>query len=157
MDAINLLKADHREVEALFEDFEKAKGVEAQQIAQSICEKLTVHTQIEEELLYPAAHEAMETDDDDMVYEAEVEHTGAKFMISQIEESDSSDPQFEAKVMVLSEYIKHHVKEEEKELFVALKETEVDLDDLGEKLEARKMELMDGGTETAAPKKRASR
>jgi Hemerythrin HHE cation binding domain. len=142
IDAIELLKADHRQVEELFADFEAAEDEEKNSIAQAICRELTVHAQIEEEILYPAAKEALEDDDKDMVNEAAVEHATAKDLIAQIEGMTVEDEPFNATVKVLSEYIKHHVKEEEKELFPALKDTELDLEDIGSQLAARKAELL---------------
>src|SRR6185436_10942741 len=111
-DAIALLKQDHRTVSALFEEFEKADEEEQATIAQRVCQLLTVHAQIEEELLYPAAKEAFEGEEED-----EVEHGSAKELIAKIEGMSSGDEHFKATVTVLGEYIKHHVKEEESELF----------------------------------------
>src|SRR4051812_16589529 len=111
-DAIALLKADHRQVEDWFEQFEKSRKPERkQELADKICQALTVHTQIEEEIFYPAFIEA--TKDEDMHHEAVVEHDGAKNLIAQIQASSPQDDYFDAKVKVLSEMIKHHVKEEE--------------------------------------------
>ena len=142
-DAIALLKQDHRTVSALFEEFEKADEEEQAAIAQRVCQLLTVHATIEEELLYPAAKEAFaDEEDDDLVNEAEVEHGSAKELIAKIEGMSSDDEHFKATVKVLGEYIKHHVKEEEGELFPSLKQTELDLKDLGMQLSQRKVELM---------------
>ena len=140
--AIDLLKADHREVEGLFDEFESAEEDEQDELAVSICQKLTVHAQIEEEILYPAAKEVLEEDDKDLVNEAEVEHASAKDLIAKIEGMTSADESFKATVKVLSEYIKHHVKEEEQELFPSLEETELDLQDMGVQLANRKAELL---------------
>jgi hemerythrin superfamily protein len=144
-DAIALLKQDHRTVSALFEEFEKADEEEQSSIAQRVCQLLTVHAQIEEELLYPAAKEAFEgeEEDEDLVNEAQVEHTSAKELIAKIESMSSDDEQFKATVTVLGEYIKHHVKEEEGELFPQLKKTELDLKELGGRLADRKFALME--------------
>jgi hemerythrin superfamily protein len=150
IDAIELLKGDHRQVEKLFADFEAAEDEEKDSIAQSICQELTVHAQIEEEILYPAAKEALEDDDKDMVNEAAVEHASAKDLIAQIEGMTVEDEPFNATVKVLSEYIKHHVKEEEKELFPALEDTKLDLEDMGSQLAARKAELLAELAEEAA-------
>jgi hemerythrin superfamily protein len=143
LDAIALLKQDHRAVEALFEEFEEADESEQSALATRICQMLTVHAQIEEEYLYPQAKDAFGEEDDEMVYEAEIEHGSAKELIAKIEASTPDDPQFKPLVKVLSEYIKHHVKEEEKELFPSLKDTELDLKELGSQLAQRKMELME--------------
>jgi hemerythrin superfamily protein len=131
-DAVALLKQDHRGVEALFEEFEDADESEQSSLAARICQMLTVHAQIEEEILYPAAKQAFEEEeDDDLVNEAEVEHSTAKELIAKIEGMTPEDEHFKATVKVLSEYIKHHVKEEEGELFPKLKRTELDLKDMG--------------------------
>jgi hemerythrin superfamily protein len=143
-DAIALLKQDHRLVESLFEEFESAEEGEQTSIAQRVCQLLTVHAQIEEELLYPAAKEAFEEEEEtDLVYEAEVEHGSAKELIAKIEAMSGEEEQFAATVKVLGEYIKHHVKEEEGEMFPKLKKTELDLSELGTKLSDRKLALME--------------
>jgi hemerythrin superfamily protein len=159
-DAIALLKQDHRAVEALFDEFEDAEESEQSELATRICQMLTVHTQIEEELLYPQAKEAFGEEEDEMVYEAEIEHGSAKELIAKIEAGTPEDPEFKPLVKVLSEYIKHHVKEEEKELFPALKETELDLKELGSQLAQRKLQLMEQmgieAEEAPAPKRKRS-
>lgn len=139
-DAISLLKQDHREVEGFFAQFEESTSkAEKGKLAAKICLALTVHTAIEEELLYPPAHEEIE---EDVVEEAIVEHNGAKQLIAEIEEMAPGDHLFDAKVKVLSEYVKHHVKEEEKEMFPQLKESGIDLRELGRSLMERKVELL---------------
>jgi len=138
-----LLKADHREVEGYFEAFEKARSDDRkQQLAEKICRALTVHTTIEEEIFYPAFLEA--TEEEDLHHEAAVEHDGAKKLIAEIESSGPDDDYYDAKVTVLSEMIKHHVNEEEKRdgLFAKSRQSEMDLEALGEQLAARKAELM---------------
>ncbi len=161
-DAIALLKQDHRTVSALFEEFEKAEEEEQSAIAQRVCQLLTVHATIEEELLYPAAKQAFEDEEsEDLVNEAEVEHGSAKELIAKIEGMTSDDEHFKATVKVLGEYIKHHVKEEEGELFPELKKTELDLKELGGRLADRKFALMEQmGIEEEAepqPRKRSAR
>jgi hypothetical protein len=141
-DAIVLLKADHREVEGFFEQFEKARSDDRKQdLADKICNALTAHTTIEEEIFYPAFLEA--TDEKDLHHEAAVEHDGAKKLIAEIEASSPDDEYFDAKVTVLSEMIKHHVKEEEQRggLFAKARDSELDLKALGEQLRQRKAEL----------------
>jgi hemerythrin superfamily protein len=141
-DAISLLKADHRQVEEWFSQFEKAKAAsKKQQLASNICEALKVHTEIEEEIFYPAFLEA--TEDKDLHHEAVVEHDGAKKLIAEIEKMSAEDDYFDAKVTVLSEMIKHHVKEEEQPggMFAEAKQSDMDLKALGEQLLARKKEL----------------
>jgi hemerythrin superfamily protein len=140
-DAIAVLKADHREVEAWFDDYEDLKddGKKAA-LAAKICLALKVHTRIEEEIFYPQARAA--TKDNDLLDEAKVEHAGAKELIAQIEASSPGDDLYDAKIKVLGEQIKHHVKEEESELFPEVRETKMDLEAIGAKLSARKAELM---------------
>src|SRR6202044_1617752 len=142
LDAIALLKADHRQVEQWFSQFEKTSSAnKKQQLASNICAALTVHTSIEEEIFYPAFLQA--TGDKDMHHEAMVEHAGAKTLIAQIQEMSPSEDYFDAKVTVLSEMIKHHVKEEEQPggMFAEAKKSKMDLQQLGEQLAARKQEL----------------
>jgi hemerythrin superfamily protein len=141
-DAIALLKADHRQVEEWFEQFEKARDVQRKlKLATQICSALKVHTTIEEEVFYPAFIEA--TEDRDLHHEAIVEHAGAKKLIAEIEDMDPDDDYYDAKVKVLSEMIKHHVKEEEQPggMFAEAKKSEMDLDALGEQMASRKAEL----------------
>ncbi len=140
-DGIDLLTADHREVDGYFQAFEAAtQGAEKKALADKICLALKVHTQIEEELFYPAARE--KTGDGDLLDEALVEHTGAKTLIAQIESMRPEQPLYDAKVRVLAEQVRHHVEEEESELFPEVRETRLDLETLGAKLAARKAELM---------------
>jgi hemerythrin superfamily protein len=149
MDAIELLKADHRQVEEWFEQFEKTEdSARKQKLATQICTALKVHTTIEEEIFYPAFLEA--TDDKDLHHEAEVEHQGAKKLIAEIEASSPEDDYFNAKVTVLSEMIKHHVKEEEQPggMFAEAKKSELDLDALGTEMAARKTELEAGALDS---------
>ena len=140
MDAIALLKADHRKVEDLFAKYEKSRGRKAD-LAKQICKELIVHTLIEEEILYPACREAGV--EEDMMDEANVEHDGAKVLIAELEAGSPDEPFFDAKVKVLSEEIKHHVKEEEKRggVFAQLRKTDVDLLELGAQMAALKAEL----------------
>jgi hypothetical protein len=142
-DAIALLKADHRQVEEWFEQFESTRSdAKKQSLAEKVCQALKVHTQIEEEIFYPAFLEA--TEDKDTHHEAEVEHNGAKKLIAEIEASGPQDDYYDAKMKVLSEMIKHHVKEEEQRggMFAEAREAGMDLKALGEQLAARKAELM---------------
>jgi hemerythrin superfamily protein len=142
IEAVALLKADHRQVEDLFEQFGKSRSAaKKQQLAANICSALTIHAQIEEEIFYPAFLEA--TDDKDVHHEAIVEHEGAKRLIAELRGMRPEDDYFDARVTVLSEMIKHHVKEEEKAggMFAEAKQSKMDLKDLGEQMSARKMEL----------------
>ena len=141
-DAIALLKEDHRKVEGLFEKFEKARDEDRKKaLAREICTELTIHAMIEEEIFYPACQDKIE--DEDLLDESYVEHDGAKVLISEIM-SNVNARFFEAKVTVLSELIKHHVKEEEKRsegLFAQARDAGLDVEALGDRLKARKQQL----------------
>jgi hemerythrin superfamily protein len=146
-DAVELLKADHKAVKALFkkfaalkEDGDENNGNEKIAIVKKICDELTVHTTIEEEMFYPAVRKA--TDDAGLMDEALVEHAGAKDLISQLEGMDADDDLFDAKVTVLGEQIDHHVAEEEGEMFPEAKKAKIDLERLGGLMAARKEELL---------------
>ena len=142
--ALELLASDHRKVEDLFERFESAKEDEDEsrtEIAERICKELTVHAQIEEELFYPWLKDNLDEEDMEMVEEAYVEHASAKDLIAQIEGAGEPDGEYDAKVKVLSEYIKHHVKEEEDEIFPACADMQEELDELGQEMASRKAEL----------------
>lgn len=141
-DAVQLLKSDHREVEGWFEQFEKSRSDDRRaKLAAKICAALRVHTKIEEEVFYPAFLSA--TDDQDLFDEAHVEHEGAKRLIAEIEKGGPGDDKWEAKVTVLSEMIKHHVKEEEKRdgMFAKAKQADMNLAELGAEMAERKKEL----------------
>ena len=141
-DAIALLKADHRQVEEWFGQYEKARDDNRKQkLATQICKALEVHTTIEDEIFYPAFLAA--TEDKDMHHEAEIEHEAAKKLIVEIEASSPVDDYFDAKIKVLSEMIKHHVKEEEQPggMFAEARNSDMDLAALGDQLAARKAEL----------------
>jgi len=144
MDAVALLKADHRKVEELFESFEKTHDADRKEkLVKQICTELSVHTLIEEEIFYPACTGQVE---EDKVDEAYVEHDGAKVLISELLKSDSGNEFYNAKLKVLSELIKHHVKEEEQRsegLFAQAKKAGLDMEDLGERLMQRKQELLE--------------
>ena len=144
--AIDLLVSDHREVKALFKEYDKlveaqAESGEKQAMALQICTMLTAHATAEEELFYPAAREVLD-DDENLVDEADVEHACAKELIAQIEAGSPDDALYDAKVKVLGEYIDHHVKEEEGEMFPKVSKSELDLDALGADIAARKAELL---------------
>lgn len=143
MNAIDLLTQDHRTVDALFEEFESASGTSRKvTIANTICDELTVHATIEEEIFYPAALGALKKDDADLIWEATVEHGTLEGLIAVIRNHDGSDDAFEAHVTVLKEYVQHHVKEEENEMFPKVRATRLDLDALGMQLAERKEALM---------------
>ena len=142
LDAVALLKADHRKVEGLFAQFEAAKGDgKKKALAEQICMELTVHTRIEEDVFYPACEGAVE---EDKLQEAYVEHDGAKVLIAEIEAGGPDDDFYDAKVKVLSEQIEHHVEEEEKRvegMFSQARKAGLDMDALGEKMAAEKAQL----------------
>jgi hemerythrin superfamily protein len=141
-DALTFLKREHQEVADLFATFPQTRTRDQQeQLARKICRALKVHAQIEEEIFYPAARDALDASGDQMLNQAEVEHDVVKGLISSIEES-TNDPLFEAEVKVLGEYVKHHVAEEENELFPKLHQADMDLASLGRALAARKEELL---------------
>jgi Hemerythrin HHE cation binding domain len=142
IDAIALLKADHRKVERLFEQFEAATGAAKKQaLATQICTELTVHATIEEEIFYPACEGRVE---DDLLNEGYVEHDGAKVLIAEIEAGNPDDQFYDGKVKVLSEQIEHHVGEEERPstgIFSQARAAGLDMDALGAQLAARKKAL----------------
>lgn len=145
VDAIDLLKKDHDEVDALFNDYELLtegeldKG-DRRELLSRICGMLMVHAMIEEEIFYPAARKAKVASD--LLNEPQVEHASAKELIAQIGATNVGDPLYDAKVKVLGEYIRHHVKEEENEMFPKCRESTMDLAEIGAQLEARKAALM---------------
>lgn len=159
LDAIQLLTSDHDAVKKLFTSYTKlaesgGSAEEKAAIAADICMELTVHAQVEEEIFYPAVREAV--DDDLMMNEAAVEHGSAKGLIETIVASDPSDEMFDANVVVLGEYISHHVKEEQSEMFPKAKKAKLDLKALGEEIATRKEQLkaeyaMNGEDESADP------
>jgi hypothetical protein len=148
--AVRLLKQDHREVEGWFDEYEQLEAeADKLDLFNRIALALKVHTGIEEEIFYPEERGEIE---DDMLDEAYVEHAGAKKLIAEIEAMRPSDEFYDAKVKVLGEYIKHHVKEEEQPggLFAQAKKGDEDLDAMGERLKARKQKLM---TELRRPRR----
>ena len=142
-DAISLLKADHESVSELFDEYENARSApQKKALVEEICTQLNVHAQIEEEIFYPEVRKVLK--DKDLVDEAAIEHASLKDLIFQIEGVEPSVEMYDAKVKVLSEYVKHHVKEEQNEMFPKVKATSLDLVDLGGRLYARKAELLAG-------------
>ncbi|MGF1548940.1 MAG: hemerythrin domain-containing protein [Sphingomonadaceae bacterium] len=156
-DATHLLAEDHREVEDLFEKFENASGKERKEkIARTICTELKIHSLIEEEIFYPALRGKVSDEDLDEAY---VEHDGAKVLINEIEAGGPDEDFYDSKVKVLKEQIEHHVEEEEKQrgnLFQQARAADIDLDELGRKMKARKQELKaqaeSGGLGPARPR-----
>ena len=156
-DAIALLKADHRQVEKWFKEFEKARTDGRKlELATDICNALKVHTTIEEEIFYPAFIRA--TRDADLHHEAVIEHDAARKLIAEIEASSPEDDYYDARVKVLSEMIKHHVKEEEQAggMFAEARKSDMDLATLGAQMKARKQELMNGAS-GGTPRSRKSK
>lgn len=153
-DALALLAADHKEVKRLFKSYDaliaaKASDEEKGALAEQICSMLTAHATIEEEIFYPAVRANI--DEQDLLDEAEVEHASAKDLIAQIQGMEPGEDLFDAKVKVLGEYVAHHVKEEEDELFPKTKRSKLDLDALGDELAERKQQVLaDLGAEQAA-------
>ena len=154
-DACDLLDADHRAVQKLFKEYEELATSRARNTAQKkmdlahhICQELTVHTRIEEEIFYPAVRDAVK--DTDPLDQAQVEHQSAKDLIAQIQEMSEADDMFDARVKVLGEYVNHHIKEEKSEIFPKARAArKLDLMGMREQLEARKEELMSEMGETA--------
>lgn len=143
-DAIALLTEDHKAVKQMFKDFEKLKKSDSDDdkkaaLVEKICKALSIHAQVEEEIFYPAVRAGI--DDDDLMDEADVEHAGAKDLIAQLEGMSPDDDHYDAKVTVLGEYIDHHVKEEQEEMFPKAKKAKVDLGALGALLAQHKKEL----------------
>jgi len=140
-DAIALLRADHKRVGELFAAYEGTRSVRKKRdLIVQICGELTVHAQVEEEIFYPAFEAALK--DKELVPEATVEHATLKALISQIQVVEPGDEMFEARVTVLAEYVKHHVKEEQNEMFPKAKASRLDMAALGSQLAARKQELL---------------
>ena len=149
-EAIEMLKEDHAKVKKAFKEFEKMDRSDAEtcrQLVQTVCEDLKVHTTLEEEIFYPALREAME--DEDILNEAAVEHETAKMLIDQLENMEPDDPNYYATFTVLGEYVMHHVKEEEGEMFPEAKKTDIDFESLAQRMQDRKAELMSRMEQTA--------
>jgi len=143
VNAFDLLEQDHREVEEWFDEFDELKDSDEDrkgELAEKICLALKVHAQIEEEIFYPQAREASE--DNDLIDEAVVEHATVKNLIGEIEAMEVGEELYDAKIRVLGEMVKQHIKEEEQELFPELQSTKMDLDAVGKELAERKQELM---------------
>ncbi|MDQ1920976.1 hemerythrin domain-containing protein [Massilia pseudoviolaceinigra] len=155
IDALELLKTDHEKVKSLFREFESLCDNDEDdderkfELVDDICYELTVHSMIEEEIFYPVLRSLI--DDDQLLDEAEVEHAGARDLISQLEVMYPGDDHFDAMVTVLGEEMAHHIDKEESELFDAARRSAIDLDDLGERLSARKDELDDDLSSPPSP------
>lgn len=140
-DAIALLKADHSAVNLLFAEYEKTRSPSKKKaLVSEICTELSVHAQLEEEIFYPAVKAALK--DKLLVPEATVEHASVKDLVAQLEGAEPGGEMYDARVKVLAEYVKHHVKEEQNEMFPQAKAASIDLVELGASLAARKSELL---------------
>lgn len=145
-DAFELLHEDHQKVDKLFRKFDRTDDEnERRELAETICSELEVHATVEEELFYPAVREAIK--EEDLIEEAAVEHQSLKNLIATIKELEPSDPKYAANVTVLGEYVRHHVKEEEGQIFKKAKAAKLDVESLGENMRARKTQLSGGGEE----------
>jgi hemerythrin HHE cation binding domain-containing protein len=146
MDAIELLKHDHKEVQKVFKEFEKSKDemddAQKGEMVRRCCTELKIHTQLEEEIFYPAAREAIE--DEELIDEAEVEHAAAKQLIDELEHMEPGEEMYDARFTVLGEYVNHHIREEEGSdgIFAEVKKAKLDVDELGRKMSQMKQKLM---------------
>ena len=139
-DAIALLRADHKKVSGLYEQYENTRSAaKKKSLVATICLELSVHAKVEEEIFYPAVKAALK--DKEMVPEAQVEHATLKELIAQVKDKEPDGEMFDAKIKVMSEYTKHHVKEEQNEMFPKAKATRLDMKELGARMAARKEEL----------------
>lgn len=140
-DAIALLKADHKKVSALFEDFEKTRSANKKKaLVAQICQELTVHTALEEEIFYPAVKAALK--DKELVPEATVEHASVKDLIAQVQGAEPDGEMYDARVKVMAEFVKHHVKEEQNEMFPKAAKTRLDMVQLRDEMLARKEQML---------------
>jgi hemerythrin superfamily protein len=143
VEAIDMLKQDHDKVEKAFKEFESIDREDmrrCRELVMSVCEDLKLHTTLEEEIFYPAVREALE--DENIMNEAAVEHETAKMLIEQLENMQDDDPNFHATFTVLGEYVRHHIKEEEGEMFPEARKSELDFEALSERMRERRQELM---------------
>lgn len=138
-DAIALLRKDHDEVNRMFEEFESADADLKFELAAEICQALTIHAALEEEIFYPQVREAIEAED--LMLEAEVEHDTAKYLIERVQEGEIDEEQLSAMIKVLKEYVGHHINEEQRKMFPRVKRGELDLEAIGRELQRRKQEL----------------
>jgi hemerythrin superfamily protein len=144
LNALELLKEDHAKVKQSFKEFEKMDHEDhttMQEMVRAVCAELKAHTTIEEEIFYPAVRAAIE--DEDLMNEAQVEHAAAKDLIAQLEGMNPDDPLYSATFTVLGEYVLHHVKEEESEMFPQVRKAKLDLEELGARIMARKQQILE--------------
>jgi hemerythrin-like domain-containing protein len=147
VEALDMLKQDHDKVEKAFREFEQLAQEDAEAchaLVMSACEELKIHTTLEEEIFYPAVHDAI--DDEEIMSEAAVEHETARMLIEQLENMEEDDPNYHATFKVLGEYVRHHIREEEGRMFPAARKSDLDFDALGARMRERREELM-GETE----------
>jgi hemerythrin superfamily protein len=143
-DAVAMLKADHKKVSGLFDQFEKSRAASTKKkLVAQICMELTVHTTLEEEIFYPAVKAALK--DHELVPEANVEHAAVKDLIAQVKDVEPDGEMYDARVRVMGEFVKHHVKEEQNEMFPKAKKTRLDMLELGARMATRKAELISAG------------
>jgi len=137
---LTLLKTDHKKVKALFAEYQEATPRKQQDIAQTIIQDLEIHAELEEELIYPAIRKG--TKDDKLMNEATEEHHLVHVLIAELKELEPSDATFKAKFTVLGELVKHHVKEEEGEMFPQAQKAKIDWEALEAEVTERKEQLM---------------
>jgi hypothetical protein len=150
VEAIDLLKQDHARVQKAFKEFERLAHEDAEachDLVMSVCEELKIHTTLEEDIFYPAVYDAI--DDEEIMNEAAVEHETARMLIEQLENMPEDDPNYHATFKVLGEYVRHHIREEEGQMFPAARKTGLDFAALGARMRERREELL-GQTEKAA-------
>lgn len=153
MNAVELLETDHRKVRALFKQLEQTEEDDRKvALAQQICRELSLHAECEEAIFYPAARKALGAESDDMLDEAAVEHRTLKTLMAEIDGTSPADPFFDANLTVLKEYVEHHVKEEEREMFPLVAGGKLDLDALGVRLAEKKAQLQARAGEPRAPR-----
>ena len=142
-DALSILKKDHGKVQKIFQDFDQTQDrATKQKLVATACNELTIHTQVEEELFYPAARQAL--GDGKLLDEASVEHESVSQLINKLQEMQPGSSKYEAVFTVLGEYVNHHIKEEEDELFPQVKKSDLDLETLGQQIMERKEQLKAG-------------
>lgn len=155
-DAIALLRADHQRVSDLYQQYESTRSAAKKKtLVATICQELSIHAQVEEEIFYPAVKAALK--DKELVPEAQVEHATLKELIAQVKDKEPDGEMFDAKIKVMSEYTKHHVKEEQNEMFPKARATKLDMKELGAQIAARKEELMANPELMEAPPVSAAR
>jgi len=158
--AIEMLREDHQKVKDLFEHFESNESANKKEIVDAALKELEIHTTLEEEIFYPAARKALDEmrdeEGDDAIDEAWEEHHVVKLLSAELKKMRSSDERYDAKFTVLAESVKHHIQEEEGELFPKLRE-HIDAEELGEQMMARKEKLRQRGANGSKSRSHASK